>query len=139
MEKKRKTIEDQLFEIGLVLLAAFGIGFLCYEAFLKEWILNRPCLIFKLFGIYCPGCGGTRAVEALLHGHLLKALWFHPLVPYAAVICGGFMCSHILQRLGQHRVKGWKFHNWYLYAAVGIIAVNFVGKNILKFLFGIAM
>lgn len=139
VEKKIRTLEDQLFEIGLVLLIAGGISLLCYEMFLKEQMPVRPCLFFNLLGIYCPGCGGTRAVEALLHGHLLQALWFHPLVPYAAVICGGFMGSHVLHRLGLQGVRGWKFHNWYLYAAIVIIAVNFVGKNILKFLFGITM
>lgn len=139
VDKKEKTLEDQLFEIGLVLLVAGGVGLLCHETFLKELIPGRPCPMLQLFGIYCPGCGGTRAVEALLHGHLLQSLWFHPLVPYAAVICGGFMGSHALQRLGLHGVRGWRFHSWYLYAAIGIIAVNFVGKNVLKFLLGITM
>jgi hypothetical protein len=32
------------------------------------------CLFHKLTGWNCPGCGGTRAVYQLLHGHLLNAL-----------------------------------------------------------------
>lgn len=32
------------------------------------------CLFHQITGLNCPGCGGTRAVYALLHGHLLTAL-----------------------------------------------------------------
>ncbi|MGC2618203.1 MAG: DUF2752 domain-containing protein [Acidobacteriaceae bacterium] len=38
------------------------------------------CLINETFHIDCPGCGGTRAVAALLHGRLAEALHFNPLV-----------------------------------------------------------
>ena len=43
-------------------------------------------------GLYCPGCGATRATHELLHGHLLAALHYNalwvsvlPLAAYAGV------------------------------------------------------
>ncbi|MFD7920349.1 DUF2752 domain-containing protein [Streptomyces sp. NPDC059740] len=33
-----------------------------------------PCLLLRLTGLYCPGCGGLRATHDLLHGHLTGAL-----------------------------------------------------------------
>lgn len=137
--RKEKALEDQLFEIGLVFLVIAAVGFILYESVLKPVITVRPCLFDTFLRIYCPGCGGTRAVSALFHGHFLKSLWYHPLVPYTAVLYGGFMGSHALNRLGMKKVRGWKFHNWYLYAAVGIIAVNFVVKNVLRIGFGIEL
>lgn len=137
--KRKKELEDQLFEIGLVFLVIAAAGFILYELVLKSVIYVRPCFFSTFLGIYCPGCGGTRAVEAFFHGHFLKSLWFHPLVPYSAVIYAGFIGSHALQKIGVKKVRGWKFHNWYLYVAVGIIAVNFVVKNILRIGFGILM
>lgn len=137
--KKKKELEDQLFDIGLVFLLIAVAVFILYQLVLKSVIKMRPCLFSTFLGIYCPGCGGTRAVEALFHGHILKAVWYHPLVPYTAVIYGGFMMSHMLNRMGFKKIKGWKFHNCYLYAAVVIIAVNFIVKNLLRIVFGIMM
>jgi Protein of unknown function (DUF2752) len=32
------------------------------------------CVLYATTGIYCPGCGATRAVYQLLHGHLVMAM-----------------------------------------------------------------
>jgi len=34
-----------------------------------------PCLFYCATGIYCPGCGGTRAVKYLLKGEILKSFF----------------------------------------------------------------
>ncbi len=38
------------------------------------------CPIHALTGLYCPGCGTTRALHQLLHGNLLAALRLNPLL-----------------------------------------------------------
>jgi hypothetical protein len=47
------------------------------------------CPVFFWLHIYCPGCGGTRALAALLHGKLWQAMHWNPMVvsllPFAAV------------------------------------------------------
>jgi len=96
-------------------------------------------MVCRLFGFYCPGCGGTRAVSALLAGHPLLATWYHPLVPYTVVIFGGFMLTQTLARLHIGGIKGWKFHEWHLYAAVAIMIANFILKNILLLGFHITL
>lgn len=39
---------------------------------------SMPCVFHDLTHLYCPGCGGTRAVKALLKGHLLKSIYYNP-------------------------------------------------------------
>jgi hypothetical protein len=44
-----------------------------------------PCFFHLATGFPCPGCGGTRALRQLSHGHLLAALAFNPLVTLGAL------------------------------------------------------
>jgi len=41
------------------------------------------CLFHDLTGLYCPGCGSTRALYQLLHGHLGTALHDNALSVFA--------------------------------------------------------
>lgn len=42
--------------------------------------LFPPCLFRSLTGLYCPGCGLTRALHALVHFDLARAFAMNPLV-----------------------------------------------------------
>jgi hypothetical protein len=48
------------------------------------------CLLYRTTGIYCAGCGATRALHALLHGQIVTAvhdnLLFMTLLPVAFVL-----------------------------------------------------
>lgn len=52
------------------------------------------CPIHEYLHLLCPGCGATRALAALLRGHLAEAMRFNPLVtlllPFAAAY--GILC-----------------------------------------------
>ncbi len=37
------------------------------------------CFIKNVTGIPCPSCGSTRAVEALIHGHLVESILWNPI------------------------------------------------------------
>lgn len=137
--EKDGTLETELFHVGLILLAAGGGIAVLYSFLPERFPLEVPCLFSSFLGIYCPGCGGTRAAAALFRGQIFLALWYHPLVPYMAFLGGGFMATQALGRMGTGRVKGWRFHNWYLHGAIILIAFNFILKNVLKLLWGIAM
>lgn len=41
------------------------------------------CLFHALTGLWCPGCGTTRALHALLHGDIAGALAMNPLLLFS--------------------------------------------------------
>lgn len=131
-EKKYRTIEDQFYTIGLIAAAA--------AVFLYP-MLRRvrlpPCWFHLISGYYCPGCGGTRAVRALLHGRLLQSAWYHPFVPYAAFLYLYFMITQSVQRLSQGKLRvGMRYRNRLVWIAVALIIGNFIVKNLLHYFYG---
>lgn len=135
--EKQTTLEKTLYKIGIYVLAIGFITMPVYFGVILRKFKMPPCVFNAYFQIYCPGCGGTRAVDALLHGHIVESVWCHPIVLYAVIVFGGFMFTQSLERLGMRHIKGWKFHNWYLYGAVVILVCNFLIKNLLRWIWGI--
>jgi len=77
------------------------------------YLLNPVCPIHQLTGLNCPGCGATRALHQLVHGHVGAAVGFNPLV-----IIGLPFLGWILTR------PGW------LWAAVTVVVMFGVVRNI---------
>ena len=42
--------------------------------------LGLPCLFHQLTGLYCPGCGSTRALRHLIRGEPIAAIGSNPLL-----------------------------------------------------------
>jgi uncharacterized protein DUF2752 len=59
-----------------IVLGAAAIGAMAVVFFFDPAKNNfyPVCQFHKLTGLNCPGCGATRALFALLHGHFLRAL-----------------------------------------------------------------
>ncbi|MDD6037221.1 MAG: DUF2752 domain-containing protein [bacterium] len=135
--KKQKTPEDELYMVGIAL---FILGIPCLVAYHKLMThfpeLHMGCVLHALTGYYCPGCGGTRAVYALLRGQILRSFCYHPVVPYGAGVYLYFMLTHTIQRLSGGRWQhGMKYHPAYLWVALVILVVNVLVKNLVLLLF----
>ena len=140
--KRQKSLEEELYQIGLLFLVIAVVVMPFLGLFVLPELASAPsgCVFWLLFDAYCPGCGGTRAVDALLHGHFLQSLWYHPLVLYTAALYLIFMVSWTLAKAGLFGVKrGLVFRPGYLYGMLVVLAVNFIVNNLLKFCFVIVM
>lgn len=88
-----------------------------------------PCVFHELTGLYCPGCGGTRACKYLLHGDILKSLQYHPLVPYAAFVVLLEVGSYLLSKLLHKPRLFVRRFEVFTYIGVAIVIVNWIWKN----------
>lgn len=131
--RQREKEETALFYTGWAIVFIACLLWLFYRLFpipLEKFLL--PCIIHTVFGLYCPGCGGTRAVAALFHGDFITSFIYHPLVLYTAVIAGWFLISQSIERISKHRIKiGLKYRDSYIWAALIILIINFIIKNML--------
>lgn len=135
----RMTQEDKLCWIGLVFLTCGAAALFVYLKWLEPMRGLPGCVFYRLFYVYCPGCGGTRALLALLRGDLITSVCYHPVVLYGAVVFGWFLLSHLLERLHVPGVHGARYHDWYFYVALALLALNCIVRNVLKFGFGILL
>ena len=56
------------------------------------------CPVFFWLHLYCPGCGGTRALAALLHGRRNEAMHWNAMVVLFLSFCRGLRCVDLLAR-----------------------------------------
>lgn len=87
-----------------------------------------PCLFHMITGAYCPGCGGTRAILALIRGNMVQSILYHPFVLYTVTSLPLFIlylldCKRKDKQLKPTVVK------WILYTGLGILLINFAVKN----------
>lgn len=77
--------------LGPVATAAAGAAALAYVAAsdpVDRRTLVPPCPFHAATGLWCPGCGLTRATGALLHGHVLTGLGYNLFTPVLFLLIG---------------------------------------------------
>ena len=92
-----------------------------------DWLLlqmdlfryTHSCIMLDNFHVYCPGCGGTRAMEALLRLDLIQSLRYNPMIIILAV----FFTAAAIQLITHKKMIGRKTVSailifWLLYAVV---------------------
>lgn len=67
------------------------------------------CPFALITGVACPGCGMTRAAASLVRGDLPTAMFYHPMVPFIALLGLAAWAWYLLRRSGRvgplpHRV-----------------------------------
>ena len=120
------------------LIACLALMMLAYkqasDAMAKEMFTLPYCLTHDLFHLYCPLCGGTRAMMSLLRLDIVSALRFNPL---AVAFAAGFL---IYDGVSLCRVlKGGELPhvNFTWGKLVAVIIGYFIVRNLLMIIFGI--
>lgn len=136
--KEDKKIETGLWVTGWCLI---GAAILLYGGIkISKFPIEKymmPCMVYTFTGFYCPGCGGTRAVNALLHGQIIRSFLYHPIVLYVAVIGGWFMVSQTIERLSRQKIKiAMRYRDCYLWIALAIVVIQYLVKIVIQIVTG---
>lgn len=109
-DERRLSIVSATFLTGLV--AAVIVGKPGHASFLP------PCVFHALTGLLCPGCGTTRALWYLVHGHPVRALGENALsmtlMPFIVYDLGAVLTRR--WRAVSPRLRPWMM--WTLFAVV---------------------
>ena len=81
------------------------------------------CPLYAATGMYCPGCGGTRAAYDLMHLDVLGALSMNPLVTIAIPLVVVLWFRWVLRGQGV-TLREWPFPTW-LGVAIPAVLVGF--------------
>lgn len=137
----KKSVEDQLYILGLSLLALAVFGMTVLRVFhISLTDIVPGCFLYHLTGLYCPGCGATRALTALMEGHPVRSFVYHPVVNYVVFLGLWFLLSQTIQRISRGKLRiGMKYRDLYLWILLAILVLHCVIRNVLKLSAGIGM
>ena len=116
--------------IGYILIGLFFV-------FHPEWNIHleigqKQCAFPCLFHLYCPGCGGTRAVNSLLRFSYIRSALEHPFPLYLFLLFIQTwiqsVYSYVIRRDGRFRVK---IYAWQMWLMLALVIGFFVIRNIL--------
>ena len=91
------------------------------------------CDFYRITGLYCPGCGNTRSVLALLHLDIFTALGYNITPVFAAVLAGIAYAELLTWGLGHHR-RLFPRTVWFWVPCGCLFAVYFLARNFFPFL-----
>lgn len=104
-------------------------GYLLATAFVLPRLLPA-CPLHALTGLYCPGCGGTRAMQALAHGHLRQAISYNllllPMLPVVSLLFADQVLFHVRGR----RLIPLRLHATLAWLTLGAVAAYSLARNL---------
>ena len=131
IRRKRMTLAFVLLNIA-VLASATAYVALFYRA---EAPVN--CKFKELLFLYCPGCGGTRAVYYLLKLDFLRSFISNPIVVTTSLILLEVDIRAALSLLKNDSRILRRFNPRVFLVVPAVLILNFLIRNILLFGFGI--
>jgi hypothetical protein len=131
----RKKLIRRFFIINAVFVltvAAFAVFLYYYRD-----NPNMSCVFLKVFHLYCPGCGGTRALFSLLHGDILASLAYNPLLILTALFVLFYEIAYIVHIFGNVKPSAFflRLYNILPIIFVVIVILFAVIRNLLVIFF----
>ena len=108
--------------------ASVGMAYL-FSLYVFRYITLPSCYLYELTGIYCPGCGCTRAVYALIHGDIILSLKQNPLVIVSLATLFVLYIELVFRAFGK-KLRTFVHSKYFLWGAFIAIMIYTVLRNI---------
>ena len=87
--KERRSILNSKLKKRIILFFVLNISVLTvaliYNFLFKKELIGS-CIFLFAYGFYCPGCGGSRSLNALLDFNILKSFIYYPPILIASLL-----------------------------------------------------
>lgn len=133
---KNRDSDACLYVLGLFLLPFLV---LCWFGAKHAGLIPGFCVFRTLTGIYCPGCGGTRAFHLLFHGDIAGSLIYNPIVAYGTALGIIFYVSQTLRLISRGRIRGLRINAVYPIIGAALLLLNWIVKNMLLLIWEIQL
>ena len=129
--KKEKNLNDYVYISVIITVLLLILFYIIYVLIGKPPIFN--CWIYENFGIYCPGCGCTRALINLVQGNIIKSLYYNPTVLYAVIVLIIYLVGNTIAKVLKKDSKYiLKYTSILIYVGIFILISICIVKNFLK-------
>ena len=121
----------RIWKIAL-LVTLFGGFFLIYFSYNpSENSFFIPCPFHYITGFFCPGCGSQRAVHLLLHGDVVGAFRFNPLMVLTLPILIYGMAITIANWIFETNYRLMLFYsNLFIFGYFGLAILYWILRNL---------
>ena len=96
---------------------------------------NNRCYFYYNYGVFCPGCGGTRAFESMLYGNFLKSFIYHPIVIMTVFTLLFSEISYLTYFVTRGKILFYELGVKHFIAIDLIFVINFLIKNLIVLYF----
>jgi hypothetical protein len=101
----------------------------------REYFFYPRCPFYALTHLYCPGCGATRALAELLHGHVSAALHFNAAVTLLLPMLLWYFGKMCWTAVRENRVDWPRVPRWSWQAALAFVLLFAVVRDLTQITF----
>ncbi|MBN1902778.1 DUF2752 domain-containing protein [Candidatus Sumerlaeota bacterium] len=124
------TLNQKRVITGIVLGGMVMGGIFLYLVPPGKESVYPPCTFHSLTGLYCAGCGSTRALHHLLHGRIIKAISNNILTVFLLIPLAWFGVHHLRYMITGVRRHAPDLKMKYAWILIGLIILYTILRNL---------
>lgn len=129
MNETRQTPASRRIVLTTIFVPVIVLGavLFCFDP--TRYGFYPGCAFHQTTGLLCAGCGATRALYQLLHGHVLTALRYNPLLIVSLPVIGWFAATQLMSYL-KNQPRPVKVRPVWLWFTLGTLVAFTVVRNL---------